>query len=71
MSFCSVRCPLCGMWLSRTTTKKGKPFLYCGRCGYGTMLLRKSGIQTLDKVCQEITESDLPGETLKKHRSKL
>jgi len=71
MTLCSIRCPICGNWLSRTTTKRGKPFLYCGHCGYGTMLLRGSAIKDLDVVCQTISESDLPPETLKKHRSKL
>lgn len=71
MSLCTIRCPICGNWLSRTTTKRGKPFLYCGRCGYGTMLLRGKAVETLDVVCQNITESDLIPETRKKHQEKL
>ena len=70
MNFCSVKCPLCGSWMSRTVTKRGKPFLYCGKCGYGAMLLRGSAIKALDIVCKTISEKDLPSETLKKHREK-
>ncbi|NVM22993.1 MAG: hypothetical protein HWN68_14580 [Desulfobacterales bacterium] len=68
MSLCTVRCSICGGYMSRTTTKRGKPFLYCGRCGLGSMVLRQSTIDALNKVCQSISESDLPGETLKKQR---
>ena len=71
MGLCTVKCSICGNWLSRSVTKRGKPFLYCGRCGYGTMLLRKSAAQALDKVCQNISESDLIAETLKKHRARV
>ena len=56
--------------MSRTTTKKGKPFLYCGRCGVGSMILRQSAIDALNKVCQSISESDLPPETLRKHQQR-
>lgn len=70
MSFCTVKCPLCGSWMSRTLTKRSKPFLYCGSCGFGMMLLRKSAAEALDRVCENITEKDLPPETLKKQREK-
>ena len=70
MSLCTVKCPICKNYMSRSITKRGKPFLYCGKCGYGTMLLRGSAIKALDIVCQTISEKDLPPETLKKHRER-
>lgn len=70
MSFCSVRCSVCGGWMSRSTTKRGKPYLYCGRCGVGFMVLKEATAKKLDTICQQITETDLPPETLKKHREK-
>jgi len=70
MSFCSVKCPICGNWMSRSTTKRGKPYLYCGRCAGGFMVLKEATAKKLDTVCQQISESDLIPETLKKHREK-
>lgn len=70
MSFCSVKCAVCGEWMSRTLTKTGKPYLYCGHCGIGFMVLRKETAQALDTACQNIEEKDLPPETLKKQREK-
>lgn len=66
----AVKCALCGNWMPVLTTKRGKPFLYCGHCRYGFMILAKSGIETLNKVAQEISESDLIPETRKKYNEK-
>ena len=66
----AVRCPLCNNWMPVLTTKKGKPFLYCGKCRYGFMVLAKSGIEALNKVVTEVSESDLLPETRKKYNEK-
>lgn len=65
-----VRCSLCKNWMFVLTTKKRKPFLYCGKCRYGFMLLAKSGIEALNKVVTEVSESDLAPETRKKYNEK-
>jgi len=49
-------------------TKRGRPFLYCGHCRYGFMLLAKPGMEALNKSCQEISDSDLIPETRKKYQ---
>ena len=61
----AIKCPLCGHWMPALKTKKGRPFLYCGNCRYGFMLVAKKGMDNLDKVAQEISESDLVPETRK------
>lgn len=66
----AVKCPLCGNWMPVLTTKKGRPFLYCGKCRFGFMLLAKPAIEALEKVCKEINESDLLPETRKKYNEK-
>ena len=66
----AVKCPLCGNWMPVLTTKRGKPFLYCGRCRYGFMVLAKPGIEALNKVAQQISESDLLAETRKWYNKK-
>ena len=68
MGLCTVKCPICGNWMSRTTTKRGRPLLYCGRCSIATMIMKRTTAEVLDKVCQSIKETDLIGETLKKQR---
>lgn len=70
MSFCSVKCAVCGEWMSRTITKRGAPYLYCGRCGVGFMVLRKETAQALNATCKIIKEKDLPPKTLEKHRQR-
>lgn len=49
-------------------TKRGRPFLYCGHCRYGFMILAKVGMDAFDKACQEINESELIPETRKKYQ---
>ena len=66
----AIRCPLCNNWMPVLITKKGAPFLYCGNCHYGFMLLAKAGKDALAKVSQEINESDLLPETRKKYNEK-
>ncbi len=66
----AVKCPLCGNWMPVLTTKRGKPFLYCGHCRYGFMLLAKPGIEALNKIAQQINESELIPETRKKYNEK-
>lgn len=68
MNLCTVKCPICGNWMSRTRTKRGKPLLYCGRCSIASMILKKSTTEVLDKACQSIPESELIPETLRKQR---
>lgn len=65
-----VRCPLCNNWMFVLSTKNSKPFLYCGKCRYGFILVAKSGIGALNKVVTEVSESDLLPETLKKYKEK-
>ena len=65
-----VRCALCNNWMFVLTTKYGKPFLYCGKCRYGFMLLAKSGIEALNEVVTEVSESELLPETRKKYKDK-
>jgi len=69
-SFCSVKCPICKNWMARRQSKKGQPILHCGHCGYAVLVLRKSTVQALDKVCEDIEEEDLPPKTLEKHRQR-
>lgn len=66
----AIKCPLCGNWMPVLTTKIGNPFLYCGKCRYGFMLLAKAGKEALTKVAKEINESDLLPETRKKYNEK-
>lgn len=61
----ALRCPICGNWMPAIKTKKGRPFLYCGREKYGFMLATKVGMETFNKVAQQISESDLIPETRK------
>lgn len=70
MSLCTIKCGICGGYMSRTTTKRGQPYLYCGKCGLGFMVLKKASIEALDTVCENITEADLPPETLRKYQGK-
>lgn len=65
-----LRCPLCNNWMPVLTTKRNKPFLYCGNCRYGFMLLAKSGIEALNKVVKQVSESELIPETRKKYDEK-
>lgn len=67
----AVKCPLCGNWMPAMKTKKGRPFLYCGNCRYGFMLVAKAGMQNFEKVAQEINESQLIPETRKKYDEKV
>lgn len=71
MSFCSVKCPLCGGYMARIKSKRGKPFLGCAKCGYGVLLLKQTAIENLNKACQNITEANLPSETQKRYRGRL
>ena len=66
----AVKCSLCENWMPVLTTKKGKPFLYCGHCRYGFMVLAKSGIEALNKAVKQINESDLIEPTRKKYNEK-
>jgi len=69
MGLCTVKCPICGSWMSRTLSRKGKPYLFCGKCRSGMLLMKGETIKSLDVVCKDIPESQLPSETLKKYRS--
>ena len=66
----AIKCPLCGNWMPALKTKKGRPWLYCGKCRYGFMLMANVGIQNFEKAAQEINESDLIPETRKKYQEK-
>ena len=66
----AIKCPLSDHWMPVITTKRGKPFLYCGHCRYGFMLLAKPSMEALNKSCQEISESQLDPETRKWYRKK-
>ncbi len=68
MTLCTVHCPICKGFLARSTSKRGQPILRCGVCRFSILLLKKSTKEALDGVCQNIEESDLPPETLEKHR---
>lgn len=68
---CTVKCPLCGNWMSAIETPNGKPALYCGICRYGFLLVSKDAIDHLTKSCQEIQESNLPTPTLEYYRKKM
>jgi len=46
-------------------TKKGRPFVYCGIEKFGFMILTKVGMEAVDKVVQDMSESDLIPETRK------
>lgn len=67
----AVKCPLCGNWMPAMKTKKGRPFLYCGKCRFGFMLVAKAGMENFEKVAQEINESQLIPETRKKYDEKI
>lgn len=67
----AVKCGICGNWMPAMKTKKGRPWLYCGKCRYGFMLMAKVGMQNFEKVAQEINESDLVPETRKKYQEKM
>jgi len=45
--------------------KKRRPFVYCGIEKFGFMILTKVGMEAVDKVAQDISESDLIPETRK------
>ena len=64
----AIKCSLCGNWMPALKTKKGRPFLYCGHCRYGFMILAKVGMDAFNNACQEINESDLIPETRKKYQ---
>lgn len=68
MSLCTIPCPICKGFLARSTSKRGQPILRCGVCGYAILVLKKSTAQALDDVCKIVDESDLPPQTLEKHR---
>lgn len=52
------------------STKRNKPYIYCGKCRFGFMLLAKPAIQALSEVVKEVSESELPIETRKKYNEK-
>ena len=68
---CTVKCSLCGNWMSAIETANGKPALYCGICRYGFLLVAKEAIDNFNKSCQQIEESDLPPPTLEYYRKKM
>jgi len=68
---CTVKCPLCGNWMSCIETPNGKPYLFCGICRYGFLLISKESIENLNKSCQEIQESGLSAPTLEYYRKKV
>lgn len=61
----AIKCPLCGNWMPVLKTKKGRPFAYCGREKFSLMVVTKVGMEAVDKVAQEVSESDLIPETKK------
>ncbi len=61
----AIKCPLCGNWMPVTRTKKGRPFVYCGKERYGYMVVTKVGMEAVDRIAQEISESELIPETKK------
>ena len=67
----AIKCSICGNWMPALKTKKGRPWLYCGKCRYGFMLMANVGIQNFEKAAQEINESDLIPETRKKYQEKM
>ncbi len=67
----AIKCPLCGNLMPAMKTAKGRPWLYCGKCRYGFMLMAKVGIQNFEKAAQEISESNLIPETRKKYQEKM
>lgn len=68
MNLCTIKCGICGGYMSRTTTKRGQPYLYCGHCRIGFMVLKKATAEALDKVCENVEEKDLPPGSLKRQR---
>ena len=60
-----LKCPLCGNWMPILTTKKGRPYAYCGKEKFGFMVVTKVGMEAVDRVAQEVSESELIPETKK------
>jgi len=67
---CTIKCPLCGNFVASLVTKRGAPFLYCGICKFGFMILAKTGKDNLANACQEIDISQLPKPTLEWYNKK-
>ena len=67
----AIKCSLCSNWMPALKTKKGRPWLYCGKCRYGFMLMANVGIQNFEKIAKEINESDLIPETRKMYEKKM
>ena len=67
----AIKCPLCGHWMPALKTKKGRPFLYCGNCRFGFMIVARRGIENFENAAHEISESQLIPETRKKCEEKL
>ena len=70
MKLTTVKCGLCDNWMASMVTKRGAPFLYCGVCKYGFMLLAKEGKDNFSSKAQEIDETDLPEPTKKWFKDK-
>lgn len=68
---CTVKCCLCGNWMSAIKTPNGKPHLYCGVCRYGILLVTKEAMDNFNSSCQQIQESNLPNRTLEYYRKKV
>ena len=68
---CTIKCPLCGNFMASLVTKRGAPFIYCGICRFGSMLLAKSGKDNFSNACQEIETSELPSATLEWYNKKI
>ena len=47
-----IRCQLCGTWLPVLTTRKGKPYYVCGRCGSQTFTRYEQGICSLARAAR-------------------
>jgi len=69
-TICTFKCNVCGNWCASFTTKNNKPYLYCGECGYGHMILSKQGIEHFYEACQEVNETELIPKTLAWYKKK-
>lgn len=64
----SIPCFLCGRKLERRTTKWGKPYFVCDRCGIQLFVRGKQGIERLETFFRNAATGEIP---FKQHAQKF
>jgi len=55
-----IPCFLCGRKLERRTTKRGKPYFVCDRCGIQLFVRAKQGIERLETFFRNAATAEIP-----------